>query len=243
MILINVLYSDSDLAVVQKPAGMLVHPSPMERRPGPTLVEVLREQLGGPIHLINRLDRAASGCLLITRSPEATARLAELLKLGEVRKTYWIVVRGWTPENGQIDRPLVPEKGGEAKAALTRYRRLACTEIPEPVGKYPSARYSWVEVKIDTGRYHQIRRHFAGISHPVVGDSVYGDGRHNDYSRSWFGGQKRLFLFARSIEFLHFRSGQRLRSHAELDSELAPVFSRLFGGEEASAHDSMEPHD
>lgn len=223
---------------MSKPAGMLMHPSALDRRAGPTLVEFLREQFGKPVHPVHRLDRGASGCLLVAFHAEAAAKMSEFWRTHSVRKRYWIVVRGWIDDSGRIERPLAQDNNDELKPALTEYRCLARAELPEPVGPHPTARYSWADVQIGTGRYHQIRRHFAGESHPVLGDSVYGDGRHNRHLRQLSGGEKRLLLFSRQLEFTHYRTGQNLRITANPDAELDRLLRRIFGPQAAEILES-----
>jgi tRNA pseudouridine65 synthase len=226
--LIELLYRDADLAVAFKPAGVFTHPSKLDRRAGPSLMDLLRDQLGQPVFIIHRLDRSASGCLLVALNREAASRAGAGFRERQIVKTYWIVVRGWTEAEGTIDRALDEDADGVPKASVTNYRTLARVELPVPIGPHSSARYSWVEVKPETGRHHQIRRHFAGQSHPVLGDSVYGDGRHNRQLRQWTAGEKRLMLMGRALEFERWDTGARIRAEARPDPLFAGVLRKLF---------------
>lgn len=236
----NLLFRDSDLVVAEKPAGMLVHPSDWDRRSGPTAMEMLRDELGCRVHPVHRLDRAASGCLMVALSPEAASRISEQWSTTDVRKRYWLVVRGWVEDSGRIDRALVQENGGNAKPALTEFRCLERGEVPIQEGPFPTARISWVEAEIYTGRFHQLRRHFAGQGHPVLGDSMHGDGRHNRLVRSLNAGEKRLLLHARSLSFRHFRSGELHTVIACPDPTFIQLLESLFGME-AVARRLKEP--
>ncbi len=232
----NLLFRDSDLVVAEKPAGMLVHPSDWDRRSGPTAMDVLRDQLGSKVHPVHRLDRGASGCLMMALSPEATSGMSELWPTPEVKKRYWVVVRGWVEDSGRIDRALVQDNGGEPKPALTEFRCLERAEVPISEGPFPTARVSWVEAEIFTGRFHQLRRHFAGQGHPVLGDSMHGDGKHNRLVRTLNAGEKRLLLHARSLSFRHFRSGEHHAVVACPDPTFIHLLKSLFGNEASDQH-------
>jgi len=152
--------------------------------------------------------------------------MCALFESREVTKKYLAVVRGWTDEAGTIDYALREEKHKEAQHAVTHYRRLATVELDIAVGRYPKARYSLVEVMPQTGRMHQIRKHFAHIFHPLVGDTTYGEGRHNRLFREHFGCE-RLLLHASELGFVHPYSGTPLSIRAPLPPELAALFTRL----------------
>ncbi|MGM0769019.1 MAG: pseudouridine synthase [Pseudomonadota bacterium] len=205
------LYRDDALLVVHKPAGLLVHRSPIDRHETEFALQYARAlNGGGHVYPVHRLDRPTSGVLVFARTPDVARALGQQMMAGEVSKTYLAVVRGWPPEQGVIDHPLREEpedrrlKGLEqpVRAALTHYRRLATTEIPVQVETYPSSRYAVVELMPKTGRKHQLRRHMKHLSHPIIGDANHGRGRHNRYFAERFG-EGRLMLAATSIEFRH----------------------------------------
>jgi tRNA pseudouridine65 synthase len=156
---------------------------------------------------------------------------------GEVAKTYLAVVRGFPPEAGEIDHPLVrmaDEHAGisasvhaqPAQPALTRFRRLATVELPYRVDRYPSSRYALLELAPQTGRWHQLRRHLKHISHPIIGDATHGKGRHNRLFQALFGCQ-RLLLAATELRLTHPLSGQSLCLRAELEANFAALIERL----------------
>ena len=183
---IPILYRDDRLVVVDKPAGLFVHRSALDRTARAALQQV-RDQLGQHVWPVHRLDRPTSGALCFALDADAASFWSSAFAEGRVQKRYLAVVRGHPPELLTIDRPLIPlspdghglKAGAEPQGARTEIQTLATTEQPWPVGKYPAARYALVEARPETGRRHQIRRHLAGANHPIVGDHRHGDHRHN----------------------------------------------------------------
>jgi tRNA pseudouridine65 synthase len=155
---------------------------------------------------------------------------------GKVSKSYLAVVRGFTNEAERIDHPLKERRdkmtGQKAdrdkpgQDAVTEYRRLAVVELPHPVGRYSTARYSLVRAFPLTGRNHQIRRHMKHIFHPVINDTTYGDGKQNDFFRSHFN-CSRLLLHAQEVEFVHPCSSLQVRVQAPLDQAFSAVLTAL----------------
>lgn len=205
------LYRDEALLVVHKPAGLLVHRSPIDRHETEFALQYARALNGGAhVYPVHRLDRPTSGILVFARDPETARTMGMAMMAGQVHKTYLAMVRGWPAATGDIDYPLREEpedrrrKGEEQplREARTRFRTLATTEIPVAIETYPSSRYAVVELYPETGRKHQLRRHMKHISHPIIGDANHGRGRHNRYFAERFG-QGRLMLAATGIEFTH----------------------------------------
>jgi tRNA pseudouridine65 synthase len=147
---------------------------------------------------VHRLDRATSGVLVLALDRDAAGWLGAAFAERRVGKRYLAIVRGWIAERGVVDSPLRDEGATVAVDAVTEFTRLACFEVPVAVGRYATARYSLVEALPRTGRTHQIRRHFAHLRHPIVGDVRYGDGAHNRMFRARFG-VHRLLLHAQRI--------------------------------------------
>lgn len=221
---IEILYRDEQLVAVHKPAGLLVHRNAHATRE-PFLVQLLRDQLGQRVYPVHRLDRPTSGLMIMALSPESASILARQFAGRTVSKTYIAVVRGYAPEQGRIDSPLTAESGTELEAA-TRFERLATVELPLPVGRYPSARFSLVRVTPETGRKHQIRRHFAHIRHPVIGDVLRGDGRQNRFFREHFDCH-RLLLASVGIIFTHPDTNEEMRIVCPPATELYNLFLKL----------------
>lgn len=203
---------------------MLVHRSPLDQRETVFAVQVLRDQIGAKVHPVHRLDKPTSGLLLFALNIEALKSLQSQFIEGTIEKTYWAVVRGYLEEKGTIDYPLKREidkydsKTSEiSQSAVTHYRCMAQTELAIPVGRYPSTRYSCVELKPETGRKHQLRRHMAHLRHPIVGDTRHGDGVHNRFFREHLG-IHRLLLHAQSLTFNHPTNGELIKLTADLDA-------------------------
>jgi len=229
---LTVLYRDDHLVAIDKPAGLLVHPSWIDRHEKRCAMMLLRDQLGQFVYPVHRLDKPTSGVLLFALSPEIARRLTERFTSKQVVKRYLAVVRGYTAETGVIDHPLqerldrITDRKATAdkppQPAVTDYRRLATLELPVRVDRYPTSRYSLVEATPLTGRKHQIRRHFKHLSHPVIGDANYGKSRHNRLFAETFDCH-RLLLAATAITLPHPVTGAILSVEAPLD----PVFARV----------------
>lgn len=218
--MLELLYSDPRVVVIEKPSGLLVHRSPIDRHETRFAVQMLRDQIGRRVHPVHRLDKGTSGALAFALDKEAAAALATAFAGHDVRKTYVAVVRGWPPDDGVIDHPLAAvadeyalPASADAKPALTRYRRLASVELPVQVDRYPTARYALVELDPETGRRHQLRRHLAHATHPIIGDSTYGKGRHNRLFAERYG-VRRLLLACTGLDFPHPNDGRRISVRA-----------------------------
>jgi len=212
------LYLDEHLVAVDKPAGLAVHRSRLVGADEAYLMDRLRAQVDGPLHAVHRLDRATSGVLLVARDAAVAADLGRQLMARSVDKRYLAVVRGWPAEQGEIDYPLSGASlRGEAKPALTRWRRLATVEVPLALGRYPQQRYALLDVAPETGRYRQIRRHFHHVSHHLLGDTSHGRGDHNRLIRQHYG-VHRLLLHAWRLALVHPRTQQPLQLQAPLDA-------------------------
>ena len=224
---LEVLYSDDSLAVINKPAGLMVHDSKLARGETDFAADRLREQFGKPIFLIHRLDRATSGCLLLAFDRDTASALGKVLMSGEVEKDYLAVCRGWPEERFSIDHPLDGGPGKpEKKPAVTHFVRLATGELPVPSAGFETSRYALLRCQLDTGRFRQIRRHLKHAFHHMIGDTSHGDGRHNLQFR--MRGVHRMLLHASRLSFLHPVTGERIETLAPLDSEFRKAFE-LFG--------------
>lgn len=230
---LEVLHVDDHIAVIDKPAGLMVHDSKLARGETDFVSDRLREQFGRQIFLIHRLDRATSGCLLLAFDRDAASVLGKTLMSREVEKDYLAVCRGWPEEQFVVDHPLDGGPGKpEKKPAITRFTRLATGEWPLPSAEFPTSRYALMRCQPETGRFRQIRRHLKHMSHHLIGDSSHGDGRHNRNFR--MRGVHRMLLHARRLAFLHPVSGERIVVQAPLDAEWRKTFD-LFGWDIAIA--------
>jgi 23S rRNA pseudouridine1911/1915/1917 synthase len=210
----QLVHLDERLAVIEKPPGVVVHAAPGVS--GPTLVDLLGDLLGGGEAarpgIVHRLDRDTSGLMLIARDDEAHRRLAAMIKRHDVERTYLALIEG-RPQSrtGTIDAPLGrSHRAPEKRAVRGRGAREARTHF-EVLETLPAD--CLVEARLETGRTHQIRAHFAAIGHPVAGDPRYGHaGRH---------GLERQFLHSARVGFEHPFSGERMEFESELPDDLA----------------------
>jgi tRNA pseudouridine65 synthase len=236
---LDLLHIDDDLLAVNKPAALAVHRSRLVGSDDDYLMDRLRLQVEGPLHAVHRLDRATSGVMLVARHPAAAAELGRQLMARTVAKSYLAAVRGWPAEQGEIDYPLSGSNlRGEAKPALTRWRRLATIEVPIAQGRYPQQRYALIEVSPETGRYRQIRRHFHHLSHHLLGDTSHGRGDHNRLIRQHYG-VHRLLLHAWRIEVRHPSTGDPLPLQAPLDTAWQRLLDAFGWLDALPAHGEM----
>ncbi len=210
---LRLLYQDDDLLAVDKPSGLAVHRG--WARDGEVMLTLMRRLAGCRVYPVHRLDRGASGVLVMALAVEPARGLAASFAAGAVRKRYLALVRGIAPESGVIDHPIPRSPGGPRVPAVTGYRRLATFE-----------RYSWLEVTPETGRLHQIRRHLKHLSLPLIGDVRYGKGEHNRLFRSRFG-LYRLALHAADLHLTHPATGAPLALHAPLPADLAQPLAAM----------------
>ena len=233
---LDILYQDAHFIAVNKPAGLLVHRSKIDRHETRFAVQTVRDQVGRHVFPVHRLDKPTSGVLVFGFSSEAARALAEAFAQREVIKTYLAVVRGYVEAQGVIDYPLKEQfdkktdaqarRDKPAQPALTAYRRLAQVEVPVAVGRYPTSRYALVEARPETGRMHQIRRHMKHIFHPVIGDGKHGEGRHNRFFSTRYG-CSRLLLAATEMSFVHPYSEAAMTIVAPLDDAFTAVLDQL----------------
>ncbi|WP_409420591.1 tRNA pseudouridine(65) synthase TruC [Pseudaeromonas sp. ZJS20] len=234
---LKLLYQDDHLVVVHKPAGLLVHRSWLDKGETRFAMQMTRDLVGRHVFPVHRLDRPTSGLLLFALDPQTANRLSQAFAQHQVSKEYLAVVRGWTPAQHYIDYPLKEEldpiadrfcdPNKPAQAAQTWLQTLAKVELPFAVSpRHPSSRYSLVRLRPHTGRKHQLRRHLAHLSHPIVGDTTHGDGRHNQFFRQQFGSH-RLLLLHHCLTFRHPHLGIPIQCRTELDPELQTLWAQL----------------
>ncbi len=231
---LEILYQDEYIVVVNKPSGLLVHKSMIDRHERFYAMKMLRDQLGGKwVYPLHRLDKPTSGVLVFALSSEYAREFSKVFANHDLKKSYIAVVRGYTDKEGVIDHPLKEklDKITDAKAdqdkaaqeALTAYKRLASIELPFAVGRYDTVRYSLVQLWPQTGRKHQLRRHMKHISHHILGDTKYGRGEHNKLIRKEFG-LHRLMLHAYTMELYHPYKKEYLFFRADFDA----IFRKFF---------------
>lgn len=199
--MLEILYQDDNYVIINKPHGLLVHRTKIAEEKHEFAVQMLRDQIGQKVSPVHRLDRKTSGVLVFGLHSEATKLLAKQFTERTTTKTYWAIVRGFSPEKGIIEKPLKSEKGN-IQIAETHFSTIANHTLNIPIGKYPTCRYSLVKIEPKTGRMHQIRRHFNHINHPIIGDYKHGDYRHNQLFIREFE-QNFMYLHANELTFFH----------------------------------------
>lgn len=223
---IDIIYEDSDIIVVNKPKGLVVHPA--NGNPDGTLVNAIMaickdslSGIGGEIRpgIVHRLDKDTSGILIVAKNDKAHINLSNQIKNREVKKIYIALVRGVVSENeATIDMPIGRSTKDRKKMAVRKEGKTAITHF-KVLKRFP--KYTLLEIKIDTGRTHQIRVHMAEIGHPVVGDLVYSNGKNE------FGVEGQM-LHAESLDFVHPITGKKMH----LEAELPKYFKDILEGEE-----------
>jgi 23S rRNA pseudouridine1911/1915/1917 synthase len=219
---LNILYEDDDILVVDKPSGLTVHPAP--GHPGHTLVNAILAHfphladIGDSLRpgIVHRLDRDTSGVMLVAKNRAAQADLAEQFKARSVAKVYLVLVKGHlTPESGIIEAPIGRDPRNRKKMAVVSQGRGARTEYR--VIRY-AGNYTLLEVRLETGRTHQIRVHLGAIDYPVVGDKVYGIKSPH---------LSRQFVHASRLGFRLPSTGEYVEFNSELPTDLAQALKDI----------------
>ena len=221
-----ILFEDERILVVNKPAGMAVHGGSGVSFGVIETLRVLRPEFPG-IELAHRLDRETSGCLVVAKRRSAVRALHAAFRDGEVEKHYLaLLAHAWEGGEQSVDLPLEKNRlqGGERMVKVSREGKDA-QSLFKPLQRFHDAVLA--DIRIFTGRTHQIRVHSAHIGHPVAGDDKYGDREANKALKT--AGLKRMFLHAHRLSFPHPETGQRLDLSAPLDDELQAVVKNLGG--------------
>lgn len=215
---LEILFLDDNYVAVNKPPGLLVHRSRIAADAKEFLLQQLRDQLGQWVYPVHRLDRPTSGVIIFGLDSTSAQQLVEKFEQRLVEKRYLGIVRGYVEGEGVIDHPIKDEDDGAVRPGVTRYRGLKRVELPLSDGRFPTSRYSLVELEPKTGRRHQLRSHMKHISHPLIGDTTYGKGHHNRLFAEHYG-VSRLLLHAHRLQFTHPLTGKETEITASLDSD------------------------
>lgn len=231
---LTILYQDEHIVAINKPPGLLVHRSMIDKHETQFAMQMLRDQIDQHVYPVHRLDRPTSSVLLFALSSEVARSLSEQLALKGMSKVYYAIVRGYAPEEGHIDYALKEKldkiadkkanKDKPAQEAMTDYQTLDKFELPFAVGRYQTARYSLVKLKPITGRKHQLRRHMAHIRHPIVGDTTHGDGKQNAFIKQQYNFHG-LALTCASMTLSHPKTQKILTIHSQLDERMANLLN------------------
>ena len=213
---LEILYQDDQLVAINKPNGLLVHRTRIANDASEFALQILRDQLNQHVFPCHRLDRKTSGVLLFAKDEMTNRIMQRKFAEGQVSKKYVAIVRGYTNDKGIIDYPLKKEDG-TVQEAVTAYNTLQQTEMEIPFSGKSTSRYSLVEIEPLTGRMHQIRKHFAHIFHPIIGDRPHGCNKQNKlFKEKW--NMTTMMLHASLLKF-----------HHPNNSEEVVISTRLFG--------------
>lgn len=236
---IHVIYQDDHIVAIDKPCGLLVHRSDIDKHETRFALQETRNLIGKHLYPVHRLDKPTSGVLLFALSSDVAKHIQQQFESCEIEKEYLLVTRGFTPEHAEINHALVPKNDFKKKRqkstdsvvasvvkpaqdAVTHYQRLATLELEAEIDRYPISRFSLVKAFPKTGRKHQIRRHFKHLSHPIIGCPKYGKSRYNHYFANRLH-CPRLLLHCYAMTFIHPISQQPIR----IESKLSGVFASL----------------
>jgi len=198
---IEILYQDEYFIAINKPHGLLMHPSSIARDVEETLQSVLETQLDRKVYLVHRLDRKTAGLVLVALDSNTARLLSELFANKTIEKTYWAICRGHLLENTIVNKALENENGN-LQTAETAFSPLKYAALETSTGKYPTTRLSLIECRPKTGRTHQIRRHLGNLRHYIVNDRPHGDCKVNKAFKEKLG-YNHMMLHAKKIEFIN----------------------------------------
>ena len=219
---IPVLYEDEYLIVVDKPVDLPVHKNDFMPHDAPYLTKLIGDKTGKWIYNVHRLDSKTTGVIVLAFSSEAAHELTLQFERKEVGKTYFAVVQGNPGEGTFSDKVLVKKKSKFKKPAVTHYKTLKTTETGISYKEKENVLLSLVEIHPETGRWHQLRQHFAKNRHDILGDTHHGDFTLNKIVTEKTG-IKRLFLHAGRLQFTHPHSKEKMDFSAEIPSDFAKV--------------------
>lgn len=230
-----IIFQDEHLVAINKPTGLLVHRSPIDRHETRFAVQILRDQLDQHVFPIHRLDKPTSGILLFALSSEVARMLSETFSEHRIEKKYLALCRGHLPSQ-TLDYPLSvkldriadkhKQQNKEAQPAVTEFQTLATCELPFCVDRYPSSRYSLALCKPKTGRKHQIRRHLKRTGHPIIGDAKHGKSTHNHFFAEHFNANH-LLLSAVGLRFTHPVSGADIDLNCPAAAKLCKTIGEI----------------
>ncbi|MBC7567117.1 MAG: pseudouridylate synthase [Pedobacter sp.] len=220
--MLEIVYQDDHIIAINKPHGLLVHRSSIANDAKEFALQLLRDQIGKHVSPVHRLDRKTGGLLLFAFEKDVEIALQRQFQNGQVLKKYLAVLRGHSPDQQDIDYPLAKENG-TIQEAFTSFVTLKRTELNIPFGKHETSRYSLVEATPTTGRMHQLRKHFAHIFYPIIGDRKHGCNKQNKFFKEQWD-MTTMLLHASELKFKHPVTGD----HIELTANMGDEFRRMF---------------
>ncbi len=222
---LEIIYQDNDMVVINKPHNLLVHRTKIASEENEFALQILRDQLQCWVSPCHRIDRKTSGLLVFALNEKTDKLVKKQFENKLVNKKYIALVRGFLPDEGFTDRPLAKENG-DLQTAVTRYKCLAQIELAIEVSRYPTSRYSLAEINPETGRMHQIRRHFAQLRHYLIGDKTYGECKHNKMFEDRFG-LNTMLLHAAELTFVHPTSNETLHLKAGMQKDFLDILHKI----------------
>ncbi|HUH19068.1 pseudouridine synthase [Albibacterium sp.] len=223
--MLEIVYQDEYLIAINKPHGLLVHRSSIARNAKEFALQLLKAQIGKYVSPVHRLDRKTSGVLLFALEKDVEIAMHQKFMKGEVEKKYLAIVRGYSPDQMEIDYPLLKENG-MMQEAFTEFKTLERAELEIPLGKHATSRYSLIEAKPKTGRMHQLRKHFAHIFHPIIGDRKHGCNKQNRFFKEQWD-MTTMLLHASSLRFKHPITEEDIYISAPVQDEFKRVMKLM----------------
>jgi tRNA pseudouridine65 synthase len=219
--MLQIVYQDDHIIAINKPHGLLVHRSSIANDAKEFALQMLRDQIGRHVSPVHRLDRKTGGLLLFAFEKDVEIALHQQFQNGQVQKKYLAILRGHSPDHQEIDYPLAKENG-TIQEAFTSFITLNRAELDIPFGKHETSRYSLVEATPTTGRMHQLRRHFAHIFYPIIGDRKHGCNKQNRlFKEQW--DMTTMLLHASELKFKHPVTGEIVALTADIGDEFRRV--------------------
>jgi len=222
---LEIIFDHEALIAINKPHGLLVHRSAYAQDVQEFALQRLRDQVGYRVYPVHRLDRKTSGVLLFAKDSGTNAYMQGLFQQRKVHKTYIAWVRGFVPEQGEINYPLEVE--GKFQEAITHYQLIRHIEIALPFGRHATSRYSLVRLQPLTGRFHQLRKHMAHTRHPIIGDRPHGCNKQNKLWKEQFG-LTTMLLHAQKLSF-PWRNEENINIEADFQPEFKQVLAQFPG--------------
>jgi len=223
--MLEIIFRDEHLIAINKPHDLLVHRSPIAADVEVFALQLLRDQVGQKVYPVHRIDRKTAGMLVFAFDKAVEIEMQKQFADNLVSKKYFAILRGHTPDTGEIDYPLRKENGA-FQEAFTSYHTLKRTELDVPFGKHATSRYSLIEATPKTGRMHQLRKHFAHIFHPIIGDRTHGCNKQNKlFKEKW--DMTTMLLHASQLTFDHPVSGRAITIEAPLQPEFIRVMELM----------------
>jgi tRNA pseudouridine65 synthase len=219
--MLEIVYQDDHIIAINKPHGLLVHRSSIANDAKEFALQLLRDQVGRHVSPVHRLDRKTGGLLLFAFEKDVEIALHQQFQNGQVLKKYLAVLRGHSPDQQEIDYPLAKENG-TIQEAFTSFVTLKRAELDIPFGKHETSRYSLVEATPTTGRMHQLRRHFAHIFYPIIGDRKHGCNKQNRFFKEQWD-MTTMLLHASELTFKHPVTSETVALTAGISDEFQRV--------------------